>query len=216
MRIACLHTATSNAAIFEDVGKELGFDAGTLRHTVRADLLSDAEQARGLTREIEDRTVRELLALCEGADAVLLACSTLGPAVEALVGRAPVPTLRVDAALAAAAVRNGNRVVALCAVETTLRPTRALFETAARATGAQVEVRLVPDAWAAFKAGERDRYLILVAAAADAATRSGAGQVALAQASMAGAARFCQVPPPLTSPAAGLAAACAAASNASR
>ncbi|MBB5695812.1 aspartate/glutamate racemase family protein [Muricoccus pecuniae] len=214
MRLACLHTAQSNIAVFEAAGRDLGLGAGTLRHEVRADLLADAERDGGLTPEIEARTGEALLALSEGADAVLLTCSTLGPAAQAVAGMASVPVLRLDAAFAAEAVREGGKVVALCAVETTLGPTRAVFEEAARATGAEVEVRLVADAWAAFKAGERDRYLAMVAAASDAAIQDGATRVALAQASMAGAAELCrEEATPLTSPAAGLAAAKAAATS---
>lgn len=210
-RIACLHTVQSNVAVFE-AGRDaldLGGDEVVLRHEVRSDLLADAEQAGGLTPEIAARTGEALAALCKGADAVVLTCSTLGPAVTGLTAEAAsVPVLRVDEALAREAMREGGQVVALCAVETTLAPTRALFEEAARAAGAQVEVRLVPGAWAAFKAGEGERYLALVAGAADAAARDGASRVALAQASMAGAAQLAQESPiPLTSPAVGLGAA---------
>ena len=205
MHIACLHTAESNVAVFEAAGRNLDFVAGTLLHTVRADLLADAEQAGGLTPDIEVRTGQVLLALCEGADVVLLTCSTLWPAARTMARTAPIPVMRVDAALAAETVRGGGKVVVLCAVETTLKPTRALFEEAAHATGAEVEVRLVPGAWAAFKAGEQDRYLAAIAAAADAAARDGATCVALAQASMAGAVELCRErPPPLSSPAVGL------------
>lgn len=121
---------------------------------------------------------------------------------------APVPVLRADAALAGAAARGGGRVAALRAVETTLGPTRALSEEAARTTGAGVEVRLVPGAWAAFRRlggvqsgrarplPRRDRR------AADEAARGGASRVALAQASMAGtAAPGTTTPPPLVVPA---------------
>ena len=77
----------------------------------------------------------------------------------------------------------------------------------------KVTVQLVPGAWAAFKAGERERYLGLVADAADASLGGGASRVALAQASMAGAAPLTQArPPPLTSPGVGLQAAIAGAS----
>ena len=118
---------------------------------------------------------------------------------------------KVDEALAREAVREGGKVVALCAVETTIQPTRALFEEVAQGTGAKVEVRLVPGAWSAFKGGDRDRYPALVAEAADEAVREGASRVALAQASMAGAARLTREgSPPLTSPAIGLRAAVAA------
>lgn len=215
VRVACLHTAESNVAVFEAARRDLGLAAGALRHEVRADLLDDAERAGGLTPDIEARTCRALLDLCDGADVVLLTCSTLGPAARAAAGVASVPVVRVDAALARRAVRGGGKVVALCAVETTLGPTRALFEAAARATGAEVETRLVPGAWAAFKAGDHDRYLAAVAHAADEAARGGASCVALAQASMAGAAGLVTVrPPPLAGPAAGLHAAVTAAERA--
>ncbi|MBL8838861.1 MAG: Asp/Glu racemase, partial [Alphaproteobacteria bacterium] len=123
---------------------------------------------------------------------------------------APVPVLRVDSALAAEAVRGGGRVVVLCAVATTIAPTRDLFEKAAAATGARVELALVPGAWPAFRAGDVARYFALIAAAADRAYADGADVVALAQASMTGAAALCRNGAPLTSPGAGLAAAKAA------
>lgn len=215
LRIACLHTAESNVAVFDTACRDLGLGAGvTLRHEVRADLLADAERAGGLTPELALRTGEALLALSEEADVVVLTCSTLGPSVKGVAVRT-VPVLRVDAALAGEAVRDGGRVVALCAVETTLGPTRALFEEAAMATGTEVEVRLVPGAWAAFKAGDRDRYLALVAEAADEAARDGLSRVVLAQASMAGAAKLGKIAlAPLTSPAAGLRAAIAQACTA--
>jgi hypothetical protein len=207
--IACLHTADSNVAVFDAALTQLDLGAEvTLRHAVRADLLLDSEAAGGMTPEISARAGEALLKLTDGADVVMLTCSTIGRAVDGVADRSPVPMLRVDAALAEAAVAAGGKVVALCAVETTVGPTRALFEAAAAKTGADVEVRLVPDAWAAFRAGDRDRYLDLVAVAADQALRDGARQVALAQASMAGAAtRATLSPKPLASPTAGLAAA---------
>jgi hypothetical protein len=209
MRIACLHTVESNIAVFEAARRDLGLEA-TLTHAVRADLLADAERAGGLTQEIRDRAGTVLAELARSADAVLLTCSTVGPAIaEARRAGAQVPVFRVDGALAEAAVADGGKVVALCAVETTIGPTRALFEDAAKKTGCTVEVVLVPGAWARFKSGDREGYERLVAEAADKAAAGGA-QVALAQASMAGAARLAQVKP-LTSPAVGLKAAVQAA-----
>jgi len=207
--IACLHTADSNVTVFDATLAQLALGpAVTLRHVVRADLLLDSEAAGGMTPAISARAGEALLDLAHGSDVVMLTCSTIGRAVDGVSDRSPVPMLRVDAALAEAAVRGGGKVVALCAVETTVGPTRALFEAAAVKTGAEVEVRLVPDAWAAFRAGNRDRYLDLVAAAADQALRDGARQVALAQASMAGAAaRTTLTPKPLASPTEGLVAA---------
>lgn len=212
VRIACLHTAESNIAIFDDALRVLGLTGVELRHEVRADLLAAAERQGQLTPEIAARTAAELRDLSLQADAVLLTCSTLGPAAEAAAVEAPVPVMRVDAALATEAVKGGGQVVALCAVETTVEPTRLLFESAARATGADVIVRVVPGAWDAFKAGNRDAYLAMIARAAMTAAQGGATRVALAQASMAGACNL--IDPdirPLTSPETGLIAAAKAA-----
>ena len=208
LRIACLHTAESNIDVFESALRELGRSGVALRHKVRADLLAAAEEAGGLTSSISAETGEALRALCDDADVVLLTCSTLGAAAEAAAATAPVPILRVDVALARESVRNGGKVTVLCAVETTIEPTRLLFERAARATGAEIAMRLVPDAWQAFRSGDRCRYLALIAEAADEASRNGAAQVALAQASMAAAADLVSARQrPLSSPMAGLAAA---------
>jgi hypothetical protein len=204
MHIACLHTADSNIAVFEENRRSGGHAAAQLTHEVRADLLARVEENGGLTPSIEEKTVEALLALSAKADAVLLTCSSLGPAASRAAEQTSVPVLRVDAALAEEVVKGGGRVVALCAVATTLEPTRLLFEAAAQATGAAVEVRLVPSAWDLFKAGQRDRYLALIAEAADRAFGEGIETVALAQASMAGAADLCRAGRPLTSPGAGL------------
>ncbi len=212
-RIACLHTAESNIRVFDDALGKSGLTGVVLRHAVRADLLAAAEQAGGLTPMISRQTGQVLRELCNEADAVLLTCSTLGPAAEAVAPDAAAPILRVDAALAADAVKDGGSIAVLCAVETTVEPTRLLFERAAQDTGAKIAMHLVPGAWDVFKAGDRDRYLGMIARAANDAAAAGATQVALAQASMADAADLAASHQrPLTSPTAGLMAAIKAAS----
>ena len=213
-RIACLHTAESNVAVFDAALSKLGLASVELRHHVRADLLDAAAHAGGLTPAIMAQTAEALRGLCDEADAVLLTCSTLGAAAELATNTTSIPVMRVDAALAREAVKDGGRIAVLCAIETTVEPTKLLFEAAAHATGAEVVVRLVPHAWEAFKAGNRDRYLAMIAQAVDETMRFGATRVALAQASMAGAATLVATGPPLLdSPTVGLAAAIAAASR---
>lgn len=212
MRIACLHTADSNIAVFEAAARELDLREGTLHHSVRADLLAAAEAAGALTPAIAADTRALLTALSRDCDAVVLTCSTLGPVVDTFDGAALI--LRVDAALAEEAATAGGRIVALCAVATTLEPTAQLFERAASVTGASVDVRLVDGAWALFKAGDLAGYLASIARAADRAYDDGATVVALAQASMAGAAELVEKGPrPLRSPTSGLSAAAALAAR---
>ena len=123
-RTTCLHTAQSNVSVFDAALAALALTGVSLHHKVRADLLAAAELQGGLTRQIAHRTAEALRSLSDGADIVLLTCSTLRPAAEIAADDASIPILRVDAALAAEAVKDGGSVVVLCAVETTVEPTR--------------------------------------------------------------------------------------------
>ncbi|AJY41748.1 Asp/Glu racemase [Burkholderia humptydooensis] len=211
--IACLHTADSNVPLFEQAAAALGFAPGSLAHGVRADLLAAAERAAAaagaaafaLPEPIVEQTRAALVALARDADAVILTCSPLGPSVDALAAP-PKPVVRADAALARACAHAGARIAVLCAAPSSERPTRALFEEEARATGARLQVRIVPDAWARFHAGDAAGYRARLARAADAAYAQGFDVVAFAQTSMAIAAPDVTLgPPPLTVPRAALA-----------
>lgn len=204
MRIALLHTIDSNVAVFQLAAEGLDVE---MTHEVRADLLAKAEAEGGLTPEIRAQTAATLRGLATGMDAVLLTCSTLGPSVEDVV--VGVPVLRVDDALARQAVAQAEvgHVLILCAAPTTVEPTRALFMKAAGDNGVKIAIRVVPCAWDALRGEDVRGYHRIIAQAVDAAFAEGAGVIALAQASMAGAATLCRLGIPLTSPAAGLAAA---------
>jgi aspartate/glutamate racemase len=211
LNINCLHSAQSNIAVFEAARRALKLDDVILKHRVRSDLLAAAEKAGGATPAIISNTVTELHALARGAHGLLLTCSTLGAAAARAEAEIGLPVRRVDQALADEAVRAGGQVIVLCATGTTIGPTRDLFEAAAMQTGASIEVRLVPGAWDLFRAGRQQDYWQLIADAADGASDEGAEAVALAQASMAGAASFAKRHAPLTSPGVGLSAIVAAA-----
>ena len=190
MKIACLHTADSNIPIYETAARQLGLPAGTLHHHVRADLLLTAERLGGLTADIEAETADVLERLARQADAVILNCSTLGPAALKAAAAATVPIIRADGVLAQEAVKASGRVIILCTVETTIDPTTELFEAAAKATGAEIEVRLIQGAWALFRAGDQPAYLASIAEAVEATYGEGPATVVFAQASMTGAAKL--------------------------
>ncbi|MGV8926132.1 MAG: aspartate/glutamate racemase family protein [Ewingella sp.] len=204
MHIACLHTADSNIAIFNAMADQLGLTPDRLSHHSRPDLLLAAAHAGGLTADIEQQTVAVLLGLAQTADLVLLTCSTLGPAAAVASAQASVPVWRVDQALATQAMSRAGKTQVLYAVNTTLEPTQKLFEQVSHHPQAQVEFSLVEGAWEKFIAGDIAGYLQNVAAAADRAFQQGVDRVALAQASMSGAAELTQFGVPLTSPRCGL------------
>jgi hypothetical protein len=141
-RIACLHTAASNIPLFDAAAADLALD---LHHVVRADLLAAAEQAGGLTPGIIDATEAALRDAAHDADVVLLACSTLGPVADGL--RTSVPTLRIDRALAEAAVKAGGKVVVLYTFPGTAQASGDLFREVAMGTDAAIDLQLVPKDW---------------------------------------------------------------------
>jgi glutamate racemase len=124
-----------------------------------------------------------------GVDIVLNACSTIGAMGERVQCDIPQPIVRVDAAMAAEAVRRGNRIGVFATLETTLGPTSSLIRDTAEAAGRTVTVtpELVEGAYAALMAGDQARHDELVL---DALSRSTAANdvAVLAQASMARAA----------------------------
>lgn len=201
-RVTLVHTAQSNADLFQAMAGDVPFD---ITHIVRDDLLTRAEAAGGLTDQIRDETRDAVMAATVDADAVLLTCSTVGPGGDAAARISEKPVLRVDRALAEAATKGGGNVAVLCAVETTIEPTRVLFAEVSKGTGANVSMHLVPGAWEKFRAGDPAGYAQTVADAAD-RMAGDYDVIALAQASMAPAADLCARAKPLTSPQMGLAA----------
>src|SRR2546427_3206205 len=79
MPILCLHTAHSNAVIFEQAAAELGWPAHSIVHQVHEELLLEAEAAGGMNASLRQKTAGQLDALADPADidARLLTCSTL-------------------------------------------------------------------------------------------------------------------------------------------
>jgi hypothetical protein len=133
----------------------------------------------------------DILAMADtaGAPVVLCTCSTLGPGAESAADLTDAAVLRVDRPMVERALDHGPRIVVAAALASTLGPTRALLERAARDRAVTPEVRelLVADAWPLFAAGDRAGYAARIAEV----LRREAGDadaVILAQASMAGAA----------------------------
>ncbi|MFB4355173.1 aspartate/glutamate racemase family protein [Pantoea sp. BS_4] len=196
--IACLHTAASNICIFDDAASQLPSGDLQLSHLVMPQLLAEAEASGGLTPELHARIGALLASLQPHFDAILMTCSTLGPVAESFTNASsPCVVWRTDSMLAEAVRENPRQTVVLCAAESTLGATRALFHGA----NGRAEVVLIPGAWQKFKAGDQTGYLACVTEAVEAAWQQGAEQVVLAQTSMApAAAHFASTRQPLTGP----------------
>jgi len=189
MTIACLHTAASNIALFDHAAQSLALPAHSLSHIVMPHLLAEAELSGGMTQEQQQRLAQLLHSMGPWFDAIVITCSTLGPVADTFQPqKSGCPVYRADRMLADHLHQMAGPALVLCAAESTLAATRLLFCPPTLPAEKQPQVALIPDAWAAFKAGDHQRYQALIADAVKQGREQGAQHVALAQVSMAAAA----------------------------
>ncbi len=134
-QIAMIHTVSGLIPLFDGLVKShlpqwQGFnmlDESLLRGTIRDGVLTQATMWR-LAQMVRS-------AVDAGAHAVVVTCSSLGPAVDAAQAYCPVPLFRVDEGMAQAAVGLGPRVAVVATLRTTLDPTSDLVRRSAAAAG---------------------------------------------------------------------------------
>ncbi len=184
--LALIHTSPTLTQMFGALCAEQmpGVD---VFHMVDESLIRDTIQAG----ELRKVTVRRLLSMVEsagmaGADAVMVTCSSIGEAVTLAQQVFDFPVIRVDEAMAEAAVRTGERLGVMATLRTTLEPTTALLREKAAAMGRKIELVecLCDGAFDAVLAGDTATHDQIVTSALMDEMR-GMDAVVLAQASMA-------------------------------
>ncbi len=143
------------------------------------------------TGELSKATVRRLLLTIEsahagGAAAVMVTCSSIGEGVVIARMLFDFPILRVDEAMAEAAVEIGGRIGVAATLETTLQPTVSLLRETASRAGRSIEIvpRLSAGAFECLIAGDAQRHDLMLGESL-AQLRKEVDVVVLAQASMA-------------------------------
>jgi Asp/Glu/hydantoin racemase len=200
-RIAFLHTGAVNIAPFGALAAEFLPEATVVNYLddrIVADL-GDEARAASVPERIED-LVRA--AAAGGADAVMFTCSSISELAAPAAAAAGVSVLRVDEAMADAAVAAGRRIRVLATLPTTCRPTLGLIEERAALAGVAPELssEVIDGAFEAIVSGDRETHDRLVGAAIQRGAAE-ADVIVLAQASMATAAEAVSVDVPvLTSP----------------
>jgi Asp/Glu/hydantoin racemase len=185
-KVVMIHTVEGNIKVFGDLVQEIAPDLPA-EHVVDESLLGDTIAAGTLTDEVRQRfRERAEAARRDGADVILLTCSSVGPSADGLGEELGVTVLRVDEAMAERAVELGPNVGVAATLPTTLGPTADLIQRAAAARGRPVQVttRLAEGAFDALRAGDGARHDALVQAALQELATS-VDVIVLAQASMA-------------------------------
>ena len=205
-KLAFIHTVSGLVPEFEGLAKEYLpdwkpfaiLDESLLRNTIERGSLSDLTKRRLATYIWS--------AVDAGADAVVVTCSTLGPAVDAIVPLCPVPLFRIDEGMAKAAVEHGTRIGVLATLSTTLVPTVDLLKRQACEAGKDVVIEpvLVEGAFQRLAGGDVDAHDAQIRQALEELSQR-VDVVVFAQASMARAVRGTAYSIPiLTSPVLGV------------
>jgi hypothetical protein len=186
MRAGVLHTVPALVPVFHSLltERDPGLD---LVHTADPSLLSRVI-AGGVTEDVASSLRGHLTAMREaGAAAVLVTCSSIGEAATTAAAQVGIELARVDAPMAAAAVRRarsgGGRILVLATLQATLGPTSRLVRSGAPEGDIDLTALVVEGAAEARSAGDLERHDRLIA---EAIREAGAVDViVLAQASMA-------------------------------
>ena len=192
MPIAFLHTSPVHVPTFTSLLRELAPNERA-SHTVDESLLVEARRL-GASETSVIHSVQEAMRMTaaqNSADVVVCTCSTIGGIAETMDhGNRFIP-MRVDRAMADAAVTGGASILVVAALESTLAQTSALIEDSARRQERHVGVSLVsiPEAWGHFEAGDVQAYIAAIASGVK-GSLNGHDVVVLAQASMAQAAEL--------------------------
>lgn len=151
-----VHSVASLVPVFNGLAAEIMPDVEIL-HVVDEGLLKDVIN----TGKYPPGAARRLGLLASftvesGAEAVMLTCSTLGVLVEEARKMLKVPLIKVDEAMADAAVRQGTRIGIIATLYTTLKPTSDLVQERAAIARKDVNVETVlcQGAFEALRAGD--------------------------------------------------------------
>lgn len=151
-------------------------------------ILPELAENGGDIGAIESRFINYVqIAQHNGADCILCACSSIGELVERAQAQVEVPVVRIDEAMAEAAVSKARRIGVAATLPTTLRPTTRLIQAKAESLG-QSEVEVTPllatEAYQRLMQGDKDGHDAILADALSKLAES-VDLVVLAQASMA-------------------------------
>ncbi len=142
-QVTMVHTLSSLVDVFSKLSEEL-LPGVQLSHIVDEPLLTRVRQRGHLAAEDSVRLGAHVdIAEQVGASAVLVTCSTISPCVDDVLPRAHIPVIKIDEAMVAQAVTEGDRIGVVATNEATLAPTGQLLQTQAKAAGKHIETELL-------------------------------------------------------------------------
>ncbi len=207
MKVACLHTDATFPLIYERAKREERAVDFALEHHVRTDLLGEVNHRYRGRVFAHGTIVKQLLALRQNADMVLVTSTALAMSLGEAWFSARSGIVDVDAALTRQILQVQGRVVVLCATPAAAMAVQYRFAARDIPPVLTVEVRMSQGAYAALKQDDHRKAVTQIMADTDAAYRQGADVVAIPETAMVDAAILSGLRTTITAPSAALMAA---------
>ncbi len=138
--LALIHTSPVLVPGFNELAARL-LPGIRVFHMVDESLIKNTIRTGHLEKKTIRRVVHHIEAAADaGADAVLVTCSSIGPATSLAMPLFDMPVMRIDEPMARKAVESGRRIGVLATLATTLEPTVQLLRDTAAAMGAPSEI----------------------------------------------------------------------------
>ncbi|MEM2106717.1 MAG: aspartate/glutamate racemase family protein [Candidatus Bathyarchaeia archaeon] len=158
--LGLIHTVFSIVEPINKLASELM--PGVDRINIVDDYVVKLIKSRGeITPEISRIVASHIMAAeDEGADAILVTCSSISPCVDFVKPLASVPVLKIDDPMTDMAVQMGDRIGVLATAPTTVKPTSELLLKKAGQMGKKIiiEVELKEDALEALNVGDKELH----------------------------------------------------------
>jgi Asp/Glu/hydantoin racemase len=139
-RLTLIHTSPVMIGVFGGLCAEL-LPTAEVVHVVDESLLKDILRDKRLTKATARRVVGHVLAAADArSDIIVVTCSSIGPAAELAAQLVDVPVMRVDAPMAALAVKAGSHIGVIATLASTLAPTADLIRAEAKKQAKQAVV----------------------------------------------------------------------------
>ena len=162
--LALIHNSPTLCPIFTELCNKHAPDIRLLHFVDESTIKNTIAAGR-----LERATMRQVVNLVgsafnAGADAAMVTCSSIGPAVDLAAQLFDEPVLRVDQAMAEKAVATGTRIGVAATLPTTLGPTADLVKRVAAEQGKSIEIveQLCEGAFEAVMAGDGETHDAIV------------------------------------------------------
>jgi Asp/Glu/hydantoin racemase len=163
-RICLIHTAPLMVQVFTPLCRER-LPEVKVTQIINESMIKDTIESG----RVRQPTINALITFADacfkmGTELVMVTCSSIGPAVDLIQSRFQKPVLRVDEAMAEAAVAKGRKIGIAATLRTTFEPTSELLLRKAKEAGREVELVECPceDAFDALMAGDTEMHDMLV------------------------------------------------------